>query len=89
MPDRAKRNVRRKQKRGTPTESDRQVLERAEQPTAADVPEVANVGGGEKIEPVDLSLHGDGINHWQDELPSRRNERRAREGKIPSRKKKG
>lgn len=87
MPDKAKRKPSRT--RGTPTESDRAVLERAEQPVSADVPKIERVDGGERIEPVDLSLHGDGVDHWQDELPSRRDKRRAREGKIPARGKKG
>lgn len=68
---------------GTPTEADRKVLKRAEEP--ADVPEVTEVDGGEKIEPVDLSLHGDKVIHWQDEPLSARKSRRAREGKVPSR----
>lgn len=75
--------------KGTPSESDRKVLERAERPVAVDVPDVTPVDGGEKIEPVDLSLHGDGINHWQDEPISRRKAQREREGTVPTHRKKG
>ena len=36
-------------------------------PDLEGVPDAAGLKGNEKIEAVDLSLHGDAINHWQDE----------------------
>ncbi len=32
-----------------------------------DLPEEAGQGDMKKISKVDLSLHGDGVSHWQDE----------------------
>ncbi|WP_309084768.1 hypothetical protein [Chelativorans sp.] len=51
-----------------PPETGREVLKQATGPAPEDVvPDVPGIKGGEKIRPVDLSLHGDGIDHWQDE----------------------
>lgn len=62
--------------KGTPSESDRRVLKRAQAPVSDEAPKVGGMDEDAKIEPVDLSLHGDGITHRQDELPSERNARR-------------
>lgn len=66
--------------KGTPSESDRRVLKRAE-PDEADR---TGPGKDAKGEPVDLSLHGEDVERVRDELPSTRKTRREREGKIPS-----
>jgi hypothetical protein len=66
--------------KGTPSASDRKVIERAGQPVSGDTPDVGATGGG-KIKPVDLSLHGNGVDHWQDEpISARKARRQAKEG---------
>jgi hypothetical protein len=63
-----------------PPEGSREVIERelersddeaSESPGREDrpepVPDAAGVGGMQSIPSIELSLHSDGINHWQDE----------------------
>jgi hypothetical protein len=70
--------------KGTPSASGRKVIERAGQPVSGEAPDVGATGGG-KIEPVDLSLHGDGVDHWQDEPISARKARREAKEDTPRR----
>jgi len=66
---------------GTPSKSDRAVLKRAGEPAPGDAPDVGGFEAGKKIKAVDLSLHGDGVTHWQDEPISDRKKRRASRAK--------
>ena len=74
--------------RRTPTEAGGKVFEEEGHPVSGDVPDVASVKGGEKIKPVDLSLHGDGVTHWQDEPQPEGKHRSARSGELHSQGKK-